>query len=96
MEIDVQKFRDDPTLRPYVFDFLCKGFLLGLTDQFSVPEIHRVKFQKQYYESLHELSQLIGTKSSSTDVLYIIEQVSTYYLAKIGRIGFETYNPVNK
>jgi len=93
MENDVNEIKNDVELRPYFFDFICRGFILGLSDKFQVPESERVRFQKNYYDSLLDLSTKIEKKFKSRDVLPIIHLVSTHYLKHIGRIGFEQYQP---
>jgi hypothetical protein len=94
--VTLEQIRSDQALRPYFFEFICKGFLLGLTDKFEVPHVERVRFQKDYYDSLLDLSSRIGEKVKPDEVLPTIHEVSAHYLAHIGRIGFEHYQPTNK
>jgi hypothetical protein len=85
--------QNDIELRPFFVDFVCRGFALGLTDSFKVPDTERMRFQKDYYEALHELSSRVEKKVKTSETLPIINEVCNYYLKQIGRIGLETYNP---
>lgn len=96
MATTIEKLKEDQDLRPYFFDFVCKGFILGLSDTFKVSEIERVRFQRDYYDALHDLTEKIEKRVTADEVLPTIQQVSVYYLSHIGRIGFESYEPLNK
>lgn len=92
----LEKIRSDKELRPLFFDFVCRGFALGLTDSFEVTDNERVRFQRNYYDSLLDLSSQIEKKVRPDEVLNVIEEVSKFYLSNIGRIGFENYEPSRK
>jgi hypothetical protein len=93
LENTLNAIRDDVELRPFFVDFVCRGFALGLTDSFRVADTERMRFQKDYYQALHELSSRVEKKVKASETLPIINEVCSYYLSQIGRIGFETYNP---
>jgi len=92
----IERIKLDQELRPYFFDFVCKGFVLGLSDTFEVSQSDRLRFQKEYYERLIDLSNKIEKKTSTSDVLNVVYEVSTYYLKSTRGMSFEEYNPKNK
>lgn len=88
----VDELKNDRELRPLFFDFVSKSFALGLTDSFEVSDSERVRFQRDYYASLLDLSSQIEKKVKKEKVLPIIHEITLFYLGRIGRIEFDTYN----
>jgi hypothetical protein len=93
LEQTLTTIREDIELRPFFVDFVCKGFALGLTDSFRVGDTERMRFQKDYYQALYELSSRVEKKVHVNETLPVINEVCHFYLQQIGRIGFETYAP---
>ncbi len=90
----VEKVKSDKELRPYFLDFICKNLVLGMSDVFTVNSVDRTRIQKEFYESLHSLSEQLQKEVQQESLHPIIEEVSKYYLGKIGRVSFEQY-PTN-
>jgi hypothetical protein len=85
----------DETLRPYFFDLISKNFVLGLSDLHRINYSDRMRFQKEYYESLLKLSSALSGKVHEKDISVAIREVTLYYISTVGKFGvsFEDYNP---
>jgi hypothetical protein len=62
-----------------------------MTDVFPVNAVDRIRLEKEFYESFFHLTQQLSRKVSNEKVTTIVEEVSRYYLGKVGRISFEHY-----
>lgn len=89
----LENIKSDIELRPLFFELVSKGFVLGLSDTFAVSDNERVRLQRDYYDTLLDLTDKLQIKVKPNDVLDIVEEVSKYYLSHIGRISFESYKP---
>lgn len=62
--------------------------MLGLTSVFELRPTDYVKLQKEYYDSYLKLSTKLAGHVSDTDMFEVIQQVSLFYIERIGRVSF--------
>jgi len=87
----LESLKFDQDLRPLFLDFISKNLALGLSDIFIVKNVARTRLKRDYYESLHFLSQKLNDLLPNEDINLAIEEVSKYYLSENGRLIFEQY-----
>jgi hypothetical protein len=90
----LDEIKNDPELRPYFLEFICKNMVLGMTDFFHVNDLQRIKFQKEFYDSMLNLSERLESVVPQDRIYPTIEEVSKFYLQAVGRVGFDQY-PTN-
>jgi hypothetical protein len=85
----IEKIKSDKELRPYFFDFICKNLVMGISETHALNSVDRTRIQKEFYASLHSLSEQLDKNVHHEPLQPIIEEVCKYYLGKVGRIGFD-------
>ncbi len=87
----LEDLKFDQDLRPLFLDFISKNLTLGLSDIFIVKSVDRARLKRDYYVSLHVLSEKLNEYLPNDEINLAIEEVSKYYLSENGRLIFEQY-----
>lgn len=88
MNSNIKELESNQELRPYFLDFICKNFVLGLTDIYEVKTIDRLRMEKEFHESMFRLSERILAVAPDSDVLIVIEEVCKQYFSTVGTMRF--------
>lgn len=88
MNSNIKELESNQELRPYFLDFICKNFVLGLTDIYEVKPIDRIRIEMEFHESMFKLSERILELDPHSDLFEIIEEVCKQYYSSIGTLRF--------
>jgi hypothetical protein len=78
---------NDLGLRPFFFELISKNFMIGLTEVHKVNYADRLRYQKEYYEALVNLSNKLNGKVKEDEISSLIKEGTLYYLGSIGKFG---------
>ena len=78
--MDVNYLTQNENLRPYFLDLISKHLLWNMSDSFGVRHAEKIKIQKDYYDSLYNLSLKLKEHVPEDKLLSIIDEVSDYYI----------------
>jgi hypothetical protein len=74
----IKELIKDRSLQPYFFDLFVKNYVWDLSLSFGVSYLDRVKAQKDFYISLHQLSEKLKGVVPEDKMETTIEEVSNY------------------
>jgi hypothetical protein len=86
--MSLEQIKNDIGLRGYFFDLLSKNFVLGLTIEHSLKPEDYTRVHKEYYEAYQNLLKALQSRVKDEELFDVIQQVSLYYIGKIGRLKF--------
>jgi hypothetical protein len=74
----IKELIKDRSLQPYFFDLFVKNYVWDLSLSFGVSYLDRIKAQKDFYISLHQLSEQLKGVVPEDKMETTIAEVSNY------------------